>query len=63
VKKQSSRHPVTTSHSDSTPLRELSRLQFRLPSSLLRSIRLQAALNAMTLNDFVREAIEERLHG
>lgn len=42
---------------------ELYALHILLPPSLLRSIRLYAALGAMTLDDFVREAIEERLRG
>ncbi len=42
---------------------EVSTLETRVPAALLRSIRLHAALGAKTLDDFVREAIEERLRG
>jgi hypothetical protein len=40
---------------------DVSILRTRLPASLLRVIRQHAALDAKTLDDFVREAIEERL--
>jgi len=36
-------------------------LQTRIPMTLLRSIRIHAALDLKSLDDFVREAIEERL--
>ena len=36
-------------------------LRMRLPAPLLRVIRQHAALDAKTVDDFVREAIEERL--
>jgi hypothetical protein len=53
--------PEVTNHDATGPLPDLSTLAVRVPISLLRSIRLQAALNAKTLEDFVREAIEEQL--
>jgi hypothetical protein len=40
---------------------ELALLETRVPATLLRPIRLHAALDAKTLDDFVREAIEECL--
>jgi hypothetical protein len=36
-------------------------LKTRVPVTLLRLVRQHAALDAKTLEDFVREAIEERL--
>jgi hypothetical protein len=53
--------PKVTKQDATGPLPELSTLAIRVPISLLRSIRLQAALNAKSLEDFVREAIEEQL--
>jgi hypothetical protein len=44
------------------PLADDSVLKTRVPATLLRSIRMHAALDAKTLNDFVREAVEERLN-
>ena len=43
------------------PLPDLSTLAIRVPISLLRSIRLRAALGAKSVDDFVREAIEKLL--
>lgn len=40
---------------------ELDVLHTRISMTLLRSIRMHAALDAKSLDDFVREAIEERL--
>jgi hypothetical protein len=42
-------------------LPDLSPLAVRVPISLLRSVRLQSALGAKSVEDFVREAIEEQL--
>jgi len=53
--------PQVTTHDATGPLPDLSTLAVRLPISLLRSIRLQAALGAKSVDDFVREAIEELL--
>ena len=50
-----------TEHGATGPLPDLSTLAVRVPISLLRSIRLQAALGAKSVADFVREAIEEEL--
>jgi hypothetical protein len=36
-------------------------LRTRISGTLLRTIRLHAALDAKSLDDFIREAIEERL--
>ena len=55
------RVPTVTGHDATAPLPDLSTLAVRVPISLLRSIRLQAALSAKSFDDFVREAIEERL--
>jgi hypothetical protein len=52
---QVTKHDVTGTHPD------LSTLAVRVPISLLRSLRLQAALGAKSVEDFVREAIEEQL--
>ena len=54
--------PNVTKHDATGPLPDLSTLAIRVPISLLRSIRLQAALGAKSVEDFVREAIEEQLH-
>jgi hypothetical protein len=43
------------------PPTEIDVLQTRISMTLLRSIRMHAALDAKSLDDFVREAIEERL--
>jgi len=43
------------------PPTELDVLRTRVAITLLRSIRTHAALHAKSLDDFVREAIEERL--
>jgi hypothetical protein len=40
---------------------DVAMLKTRLPASLLRVIRQHAALDATTLGDFIREALEERL--
>lgn len=53
--------PEVTNHDATGPLPDLSTLAVRVPVSLLRSIRLQAALGAKSVEDFVREAIEEQL--
>ena len=53
--------PDVTKHDATVPLPDLSTLAVRVPISLLRSIRLQAALTAKSIEDFVREAIEEQL--
>jgi hypothetical protein len=50
-----------TKHDTTVPLPDLSTLAVRVPISLLRSIRLEAALTAKSIDDFVREAIEEQL--
>lgn len=55
------RQPTPNGTASPTPLPDLSVLATRVPATLLRSIRLHAALDAKTLDDFVREAIEERL--
>ena len=56
--------PEETKHATRpAPLPDLSTLAVRVPISLLRSIRLQAALGARSVDDFVREAIEELLRG
>jgi len=55
------RVPTVTGHDATGPLPDLSTLAVRVPISLLRSIRLQAALGAKSFDDFVREAIEEQL--
>ena len=55
------RVPKVTKHDATGPLPDLSTLAIRVPISLLRSIRLQAALGAKSVEDFVREAIEEQL--
>ena len=46
---------------DAPALAEDSLLKTRVPITLLRLIRQRAALDATTLDDFVREAIEEAL--
>ena len=53
--------PAVTKHDAIGLLPDLSTLAVRVPVSLLRSIRLQAALGAKSIEDFVREAIEEQL--
>jgi hypothetical protein len=53
--------PEVTNHDTTGPLPHLSTLAVRVPISLLRSIRLRAALGTKSVEDFVREAIEERL--
>lgn len=53
--------PDLTQHDAIGPLPDVSTLAVRVPISLLRSIRLQAALGAKSADDFVREAIEELL--
>ena len=53
--------PQVTEHDATNPVPDLSPLAVRVPISLLRSIRLQAALGAKSVDDFVREAIEELL--
>jgi hypothetical protein len=53
--------PEVTNHDATGPLPDLSTLAVRVPISLLRSIRLEAALGAKSVDDFVREAIEELL--
>jgi len=40
---------------------ELSTLRMRVPADLLRVVRQRAAFAAMTLDEFIQEAIEERL--
>jgi hypothetical protein len=40
---------------------ELSTLRMRVPADLLRVARQRAAFTAMTLDEFIQEAIEERL--
>jgi len=61
VRAKKPRVPDVTKHDATVPLPDLSTLAVRVPISLLRSIRLQAALGTKSVDDFVREAIEERL--
>jgi len=61
VRAKKPRVPKVTKHDATGPLPDLSTLDVRVPISLLRSIRLQAALGAKSVADFVREAIEEEL--
>jgi predicted HicB family RNase H-like nuclease len=62
VRTRTPRASKETEHVDETGLSpDLSTLAVRVPISLLRSIRLRAALGAKSLDDFVREAIEELL--
>jgi hypothetical protein len=61
VRTRKSRVPNVTNRDAIDPFPDLSNLAVRVPASLLRSIRLQAALTAKSLEDFVREAIEEQL--
>ena len=61
VRAKKPRVPNVTQHDATAPLPDLSTLAVRVPISLLRSIRLQAALGAKSVDDFVREAIEELL--
>ena len=61
VRAKKPRVPKVTKHDATGPLLDLSTLDVRVPISLLRSIRLQAALGAKSVDDFVREAIEESL--
>ena len=61
VRAKKPRVPKVTKHDATGPLPDLSTLDVRVPISLLRSIRLQAALGAKSVDDFVREAIEESL--
>ncbi len=64
VRTKKPRPRATNDHAGTTGfLPDFSSLDIRLPISRLRSIRLQAALGAKTLDDFVREAIEDRLRG
>jgi hypothetical protein len=64
VKKRNSRQSEINGRVGSiVHLPDLSTLQIQLPLSLVQSIRLHAALDAKTLEDFVREAIEELLRG
>jgi hypothetical protein len=61
VRTKKPRVPEVTSQDATAPLPDLSTLAVRVPISLLRSIRLQAALGAKSVEEFVREAIEEQL--
>jgi len=61
VRTRKPRVPKLTTHDATGPLPDLSTLAVRVPVSLLRSIRLEAALGSKSLDDFVREAIEELL--
>ena len=61
VRTRKPRVPKLTTHDATGPLPDLSTLAVRVPISLLRSIRLQAALGTKSVDDFVREAIEELL--
>jgi hypothetical protein len=61
VRTRKPRVSQVTKHDATGLLPDLSPLDVRVPISLLRSIRLQAALNAKSVEDFVREAIEEQL--
>jgi len=53
--------PAPNAAPSAVPPTELHVLQMRISTTLLRSIRMHAALDAKSLDDFVREAIEERL--
>ena len=53
--------PRTTPADDALAPVEDALLKTRVPIALLRLIRQRAALDAKTLDDFVREAIEEAL--
>ncbi|HKA29378.1 MAG TPA: hypothetical protein VKH82_08390 [Candidatus Binatia bacterium] len=55
------RRPEPNAAPSPLPPTELDVLQTRIPMTLLRSIRIHAALDLKSLDDFVREAIEERL--
>jgi hypothetical protein len=61
VRAKKPRVPTVSTHDATGPLPDLSTLAVRVPVSLLRSIRLEAALGAKSVDDFVREAIEEQL--
>jgi len=61
VRTKKPRVSKVTKHDATGPLPDLSTLDLRVPISLLRSIRLEAALGAKSVDDFVREAIEELL--
>jgi len=61
VRARKPRVPTVSTHDAIVPLPDLTTLAVRVPLSLLRSIRLEAALGAKSLDDFVREAIEELL--
>jgi len=55
------RRPEPNTAPSAVPPTELDVFQTRISMTLLRSIRIRAALDAKSLDDFVREAIEERL--
>jgi hypothetical protein len=63
VRTEKPRVPEVTKRDATGPLPDLSTLAVRVPISLLRSIRLQAALGTRSVDDFVREATEELLRG
>jgi hypothetical protein len=53
---------TVTALEDRAPMpADVAMLRTRVPASLLRVIRQYASLDAKTLGDFIREAIEERL--
>lgn len=58
---KSTRRPPPAPAPSAAPVTDLDTLETRIPTTLLRSIRMHAALDAKSLDDFVREAIEERL--
>lgn len=55
------RRPEPTAAPAAVPPTDLDVLHTRISPTLLRSIRMHAALDTKSLDDFVREAIEERL--
>jgi hypothetical protein len=59
--KQKPPHDLIIPDGNEPPSSDYAVLKTRLPVTLLRFVRRHAALGNRTLDDFVREAIEERL--
>lgn len=54
------RYPGSNRTPSTTP-DDLSLLETRVPAALLRLVRMHAALDAKSLDDFVREAVQQSL--